>query len=163
MRTIMFGGALCMALCTTAFADPSSAADKRVGIGLGVGVATGPNLQLMTSSISHVDVGMGLYYDDWLRIQADHAWRVVNLSSARSISLPLYLGVGGFVTDRRFGTSEGGLRMPFGIQADFARAPIQLFGELSPELAVVQVTDDRMAQAPEPLAITGLMGVRAAF
>src|SRR5262245_33732274 len=125
------------ALCGTAFADP---ADKRVGIGLGVGVATGPNVQVMTSNVTHLDLGMGLYYNDHIRLQADHDWRFVNLASRRSVSVPIYMGFGAFATDHAWG-QDGGLRAPLGIQADFARAPIQLFGELAPELAVVQVVD----------------------
>jgi hypothetical protein len=152
---------LSLLLCATASADPATeSADKRVGIGLGVGVATGPNLQVLTSSASHFDVGLGLYYDDWLRVQADHAWRFANLATGASVSVPLYLGLGGFLTDRS-GMSDGGLRIPVGIQADFARAPVQVFGEVSPEL--ILVADNRADLPPDPLVLTGLMGVRAAF
>jgi hypothetical protein len=157
MRFTTIALAICV-LASPAFADD----DKRVGLGLGVGVATGPNLQLMTSYSSHVDIGVGLALDDRLRVQADHAWRLANFSSNRSISVPLYLGVGGFVTDRNNGVSDAGVRMPLGVQADFARAPLQVFGEFATELAFVRFTDNQMV-GPDRVALTGLMGVRAAF
>src|SRR5215470_290756 len=143
-----------------AFADPS--AEKSVGIGLGVGIATGPNLQLATSHATQLDLGFGYELDDTLRVQADYAWRLVDLSASRGVALPLYLGVGGFLSDRRSGDGDGGLRMPIGLQADFARAPIQLFGEVAPELVVVQTTN-RTMDASAVLGLTGLMGVRAGF
>jgi len=145
-------------LASPAFADD----DKRVGLGIGVGVATGPNLQLMTSYRSQVDIGVGVTFSDRLRVQADHAWRLANFSSSRSVSVPLYLGVGGFLTDRDSGASDAGIRVPLGVQADFARAPLQVFGELATELAFVRFNDDRMV-GPDRLSLTGLMGVRAAF
>ena len=141
----------------TADPEPSSG-----GIGLGVGVATGPNLQLTPSPATQVDIGLGVGFDDRVRLQADHAWRLADLGSA-SVRLPLYLGVGGFVSDHRSGVARGGARMPLGLQADFARAPVQVFGELSPELVLVQANDGAMELPPEPLVLTGLMGVRAAF
>jgi hypothetical protein len=50
--------------------------------------------------------------------------------------------------------------MPLGIQADFRRAPLQVFGEVAPELALVRVVDGAMEPPPE-LALTGRVGVRA--
>jgi len=145
-------------VATAAVADP--AAEKSIGIGLGVGVATGPNLQVATTRDTQLDLGFGYELDSRLRLQADYAWRFVDLSSSRAVALPIYLGVGGFVTDYRAGYADGGLRMPLGLQADFARAPIQLFGEVAPELVLVQ-SYDRM-DVPV-LGLSGLAGVRAAF
>jgi hypothetical protein len=115
--------------------------------------------------MGQLDIGFGYQLDNRLRIQTDYAWRLIDLSASRSVALPLYLGVGGFLTDRRSGFADGGVRMPIGLQADFARAPLQVFGELSPELVVVQVSDRTMAPPPasSTLALSGLMGVRAAF
>lgn len=161
MRFAIISLVLSSVLAVPAAADP---ADKNVGIGLGVGIATGPNLQLVTSMHTHVDVGLGYQLDDRLRVQSDFAWRLVSLASASWIDVPLYLGVGGFVSDHRFGPTDSGLRMPLGVQADFARAPIEVFGEVAPELTLFQVADTNMAVAPpDALAVTGLMGVRAAF
>jgi hypothetical protein len=138
-------------------------AEPRNGIGLGVGVATGPNLQLATSHVTQLDVGLGMSWDDRLRVQADHAWRLVDLSDGHRVRLPVYLGIGGFVSDRRSDHTDAGFRMPLGLQADFAAAPIQIFGEVSPELAVVSVSNGTMDPTPYPFVLTGLAGVRAAF
>jgi hypothetical protein len=161
MRNIMISIPLLCAMALPVAADP---ADKAVGLGLGVGIATGPNLQLMTSERTHVDVGVGFEMDDRLRVQSDYAWRLASIASSASVHVPLYLGVGAFLSDHRYGATDGGVRMPIGLQADFSHAPIQVFGELSPELVVVQVVDNNMAPPPpDTLAVTGLMGVRAAF
>jgi hypothetical protein len=161
MRLITISFAL---LCMSSLAASADPADKAVGIGVGVGIATGPNLQVMTSRYSHVDVGMGYELDDRLRLQADHDWRLVSFVSTPSVHIPLYLGLGAYVSDQRFGPTDGGLRMPLGVQADFAHAPIQLFSELAPELALFQIQDrTMMAPPPEVLAVTGLVGVRAGF
>jgi hypothetical protein len=150
-------------LCLFALPAAADPADRPVGLGVGVGVATGPNLQVMTTEHTHIDVGVGYQLDDHLRVQTDYGWRLASLASSRSINLPLYLGIGGFVSDHP-GVTDGGLRMPLGLQADFTRAPLEVFGELAPELIVIQMNDHVMAGPPaSALALTGLMGVRAAF
>jgi hypothetical protein len=163
MRTILLSIVTLFAVATPAVANPS--AEKSVGLGVGVGIATGPNLQLASSRAGQLDIGFGYQIDDRLRVQTDYAWRLIDLSGAHSVALPLYLGVGGFLTDHRWGYNDAGLRMPIGLQADFARAPIQVFGEVSPELVLVQIYDRNMEPPPAAgtLALTGLMGVRAAF
>lgn len=158
MRIISLSIIALLGFASRGLADP--AAEKNVGVGLGVGIATGPNVQLASSHMGQLDIGFGFQLDDRLRIQTDYAWRLIDLSASRSVALPLYLGVGGFLTDRRSGFADGGVRMPIGLQADFARAPLQVFGELSPELVVVS---DRTMELPSTLALSGLMGVRAAF
>ena len=161
MRSLIYSFAIILAFAVTAHADPSNTANG--GIGLGVGNATGPNLQLATSRITQLDVGFGVGWDDRLRVQSDLAWRLVDLSGGSRVRLPFYLGVGGFIADRRGGYTDGGVRMPLGLQAEFAAAPIQIFGEFSPELAVVSVANKPMEPPPYPVVLTGLMGVRAAF
>jgi hypothetical protein len=152
-----------LAFASPAIADPS--AEKSVGIGLGFGVVTGPNVQLAASHVGQLDIGLGYEPDDSLRLQTDYAWRVVDLSASRAVALPLYVGVGGFYSDHRTGDTDAGLRMPIGLQADFARAPIQVFGEVAPELVLVDFVDRTMPVAPAAgtLGVSGLMGVRAAF
>jgi hypothetical protein len=136
-----------------------------VGIGFGVGVATGPNLQLKTSWSSHLDLGLGVDFDDRTRVQLDHAWRLVDIARrSPSVAVPFYLGVGGFLTDRRYGYADAGVRVPVGAQMDFARAPLQIFGELAPEVVLARMYDPSMPPPPrDPFAVTGLMGVRAGF
>jgi hypothetical protein len=161
MRTPTILIAALVAAPSLAHATPST--ESRVGLGLGVGIATGPNLQVMTSSTTHLDVGFGVELGDRLRLQADHDWRLVDLSGADTVRVPMYVGVGGFFSGWDTGNTESGVRMPLGVQADFARAPIQLFGELSPEVVLLQVVDANTAPAEEVVALTGLMGVRATF
>ena len=162
MRTPLLSIFTLSAFASVALADP---AEKTVGVGLGVGIATGPNVQLASAHAGQLDIGFGYQLDDRFRVQTDYAWRLVDFSASRAVALPLYLGVGGFLTDHRWGYNDGGVRMPFGLQADFARAPIQVFGELAPELVLVQLYDRNMAPPPAggTLALTGLMGVRAGF
>jgi len=164
MRTLSFLTITCMALASSsAKADPS--VEKNFGIGLGVGVATGLNVQAKTSWMSHLDLGIGADFSDRTRAQLDHDWRLIDLARhSMSAAVPLYVGVGGFVTDRRSGYGDAGVRVPFGVQADFARAPLQLFGELAPELVLAQMYDPSMPPPPrDPFSVTGLVGVRAGF
>jgi hypothetical protein len=158
--TLLLAFACLSALPVHALADPS---DDTIGLGLGVGVATGPNVQFATSRGTQLDLGFGYQLDEHFRFQTDHAWRLADLSSSWSLALPLYLGVGGFFTDRHDGTADVGLRMPIGLQADFRRAPIQLFAELAPELVVAELDRGTMAPPGDVLALSGLMGVRAAL
>lgn len=143
------------------------APEKDVGIGLAVGVATGPNVEVRTSPWTHVAIGVGMTGRDAndLRLQLDHAWRLNgNVEPARSVAVPVYIGLGAFMIDRKWGPTDLGVRMPIGMQVEFARAPLQLFGEVAPELLAVRFQDDWM-QPPsrELLNVTGLLGVRAAF
>ena len=153
-----------MALGTTsAKADPS--VEKNVGIGLGVGVATGLNVQLRTSWWSHLNVGLGDDFEDRLRVQVDNDWRLFDIARrSMQIAVPVYVGIGGFLTDRRYGYADAGLRVPVGVQADFAHAPLQVFGEVSPEVVLATMYDPGMPPPPrDPFSVTGLVGVRAGF
>jgi hypothetical protein len=160
MRRIFISIVPLLAFASLAAADP--AAEKSVGVGLGVGIATGPNVQLASWHATQLDLGFGWQLDNRLRFQSDYAWRLLDFSSSRAVAVPLYLGVGGFLNELPASNSDGGVRMPIGVQADFARAPIQVFGELAPEVVLIQ-SDDRRMMPPHSLAVTGLMGVRAGF
>ena len=161
MRTITFSILMMFVLASTAVADPS--AEKSVGVGLGVGVATGLNVQVAATPVGQLDIGFGRQLDDRVRLQTDYAWRLIDLSASHQVALPLYLGLGGFWSDRTGVSSDGGLRMPVGLQADFARAPIQVFGELAPELVLVQASDRTMSPVPGTIGMSGLVGMRAGF
>jgi hypothetical protein len=157
--------ALLVIVLASASAEADPSVEKNVGIGVGVGVATGPNLQLKTSWLSHLDLGIGTDFDDHMRVQLDHAWRLIDIARrSSSVAVPFYVGIGGFVTDRRYGYADAGLRVPVGAQIDFARAPLEIFGELAPEIVVARAYDPSMPPPPpDPFAVTGLMGVRAGF
>jgi hypothetical protein len=163
MRTISRSILSLLVLSSYAAADP--AAEKSVGVGVGVGVATGPNVQLASQASSRgtqLDIGFGYELNQRMRFQTDYAWRLHDFSASPAVAVPLYLGVGGFLNELPSSNADGGVRMPVGVQADFARAPIQVFGELAPELVLVQSFDRRMAPA-DVVGMTGLLGVRAAF
>jgi len=90
--TFLLAFACLCALPAHSLAEPGG---DTIGLGVGMGVATGPNVQFATSRGTQLDVGFGYQLDEHFRFQTDHAWRLADLSSSWSMSLPFYLGVGG--------------------------------------------------------------------
>src|SRR5262245_15649027 len=93
--------------------------EKDFGVGLAIGVASGPNLQFKpTPHDAHIDIGFGVLSVHAMRIQADYAWRVAYFSRDSSSVVPFYVGAGVYFTDRRWG-ADVGVRVPVGVQAEF--------------------------------------------
>jgi hypothetical protein len=140
--------------------------EKDFGVGLAVGVASGPNLQFMPTGATQINVGFGVGSMTSTRFQTDFAFRVAHFTRNASLTVPFYIGAGAYFTDRRWGI-DAGVRVPLGVQAEFARLPIQIFGEVTPEIAALQtVSDDVMEPARDPrmwFTVRGMLGVRATF
>jgi len=138
----------------------ASAAHADVGLGIGIGTATGPNVQLEPSDDSQVNLGVGLSLDQHIRVMADYAWRIYDVEPSAHVAMPIYMGVGAFYADRTNGTG-GGVRIPMGVQAEFAHPRIQLFLDLAPELYVVSIGQRDDMTPPSRVGFSGLLGVRA--
>ncbi|MBX3159031.1 MAG: hypothetical protein KF773_23895 [Deltaproteobacteria bacterium] len=162
IRIVLFAIALGPAV---AVADPAGKSlEKDFGVGLAIGVASGPNLQFKpTSHDAHIDLGFGIGSLHAMRFQADYAWRLYYFSRDRSSVVPLYVGGGAYFTDRTWG-ADVGVRIPIGVQAEFAEVPVQLFGEISPEAIVYEhIARDVMAPGRDRFTLRAMMGARATF
>ena len=151
------GGVALLGAGTAARADEIH--DRDVGIGLSVGEPTGLSAQFdVDRARSAINLAAGLDYAEHRHVHVDYLFYPAVIGLNRSVAMPLYIGLGGFVKDHPddFGP-HGGARMPLGLELDF-RAPIQVFGELTPSLTLVE-TDDQMPH--RGLILTGAVGVRA--
>ena len=108
---------------------------RQGGLGAGVilGQPTGLTLESRLSRSSSVDLAVGLntfhrHHDDNGYAHLEYIVRFLSLSHSRRVSIPLYLGIGAFVSEH--GDLHAGARVPLGLSFEF-RAPIQFFLELS--------------------------------
>jgi hypothetical protein len=163
IRTGLLALALAMISASNARAEPRSL-ERDFGVGLAIGVASGPNLQFKpTDYDGHITVGFGIGSVHSMRFQADYAWRVAYFARGSSAVIPFYIGAGAFFTDREWGRTVGA-RVPIGVQAEMVDVPVQIFGELSPEIiAYDHVSPDVMAPGHDRITLRALLGVRASF
>jgi hypothetical protein len=76
-----------------------------------------------------------------LRLNLDHLWYRRDIIVIDKTPIDLYYGVGGrfYQHEKRNGDNESeiGVRVPVGVAYIFRKIPVQVFGELSPALIVV--------------------------
>ena len=111
------------------------------GIGIVLGEPTGVSAKLWTSSSNAFDFAAAWSFNDdgHLLLQADYVWHSFDLISVSSGRLPLYYGIGGrviFADDPLIG-----VRIPVGLNYQFATAPIDIFVEIVPILDLIPSTD----------------------
>jgi hypothetical protein len=78
------------------------------------------------------------YYYDGFQAQVAYHWHLVELTSGGGVAIPFRIGVGGFVGTYgngyyydRYGDLSLGARVPFGLDFDLERAPVQFYIELA--------------------------------
>lgn len=133
--------AAALAALTLSLAWSPPAAAGPFGIGLVVGRPTGVTgaYELSDKTALAAAVGLDLFDGRHGYLQFDFLFILPELVSG-SASLSPYVGPGAFLTDvggrgsDRFGL---GGRVPFGLSLDFAKAPIQIFLEISLNLLLV--------------------------
>lgn len=124
-------------LFTAAAAQPNG-----FGLGIILGEPTGLSAKIWTSDHTAVDAALAWSY--WLypavHFHVDGLWHTNSLIEPDNGFLPLYIGVGGRV---KLASGSNllrlGLRVPFGAEYVFARAPVGLFLELVPIFDVAPV------------------------
>lgn len=72
-------------------------------------------------------------YNHWT-IQVDYQKHYYNVFRPSRGKAPFYLGIGGFLSSSRDIESMG-IRMPLGFAYEFAPVPLDIFAELTPEVA----------------------------
>ena len=122
----------------TNFTLPQS---RGFGLGIVIGEPTGLSAKLWTSSSNALDFAAAWSFkgDGHLLLQADYVWHSFDLIRVSSGRLPLYYGIGGrviFADDPLVG-----VRIPVGLNYQFATAPIDIFVEIVPILDLIPSTD----------------------
>ena len=111
------------------------------GLGIVLGEPTGLSAKLWTGSSNAFDFAAAWSFkgDGQLLLQADYVWHSFDLIRVSSGRLPLYYGIGGriiFADDPLLG-----IRIPLGLNYQFASAPIDIFAEIVPILDLIPSTD----------------------
>ncbi len=107
-----------------------------LGIGLGLGAPTGLSLEVDAGAWSSFELALGLDAFDNGGGYGHLVYKasITELATGPSVRVPLYVGIGGYLFDheRSFeDDTELGIRVPFGVNFDFQRSPLQLFAELA--------------------------------
>ncbi len=133
-----------VATAALSFGAPDASAQTRghagpggdFGAGLVLGTPTGLTAEYFVDQSNAVRAGVGLDVLDEQTFYLHLDWRGVlwAIADRRTVRLPLYVGLGGFLAATDLDVF--GLRAPLGFGVDFSRAPVQLFFELTPQLAI---------------------------
>ena len=114
-----------------------SAQDKGLGLGLIFGEPTGLSAKMWTSERTALDAAVAWSFSGvgWFHLHADFLMHNYDLFSVSKGALPVYYGLGAFTT---FSSDFGlGLRVPLGLAYQFEGAPVDIFAEVVPGLALL--------------------------
>lgn len=117
------------------------AQDSGFGLGVIFGEPAGLSAKMWTSKTTALDgaVAWSFAGAGWLHLHGDFLIHNYDLISVSKGQLPLYFGLGAFVS---FATDLGlGARVPFGLAYQFEGAPVDIFAEIVPGLRLLPGTD----------------------
>jgi hypothetical protein len=146
-------------------ASAHDGAGGNLGVGLGVGAPTGLSIEIASQPLSTFEIAIGVDAfhgtDGYAHLVFKQGF--VELANGATVAVPVYLGVGPFMADRRddrFGSNfDVGVRVPLGLDFDFKRAPLQLFAEIALDVPLFAVN----AGADTSASVGGYGGVRLWF
>ncbi len=139
-RRTAFASALVAAAFLLLVAPRSASAHQgpggNLGLGLGLGAPTGLSLEVGAGAWSSFELAIGLDAFDNGGGYGHLVYKasLADLATGPTVRVPIYLGIGGYIYDhqRSFDdAAEIGLRVPFGVNFDFQRSPLQLFAEIA--------------------------------
>ena len=113
------------------------AQDSGFGLGIVFGEPTGLSAKMWTSQKTAIDAAVAWSFvgTGWLHLQADFLIHNFDLISVSEGSLPVYFGIGAYLgMSSDFGL---GARIPVGIAYHFEGAPVEIFAEVAPGLALL--------------------------
>lgn len=113
------------------------AQDSGFGLGVIFGEPTGLSAKMWTSEKTAIDAAVAWSFvgSGWLHVHADFLIHNYELIDVNQGALPVYFGVGGFVS---FSSDLGlGARVPFGLAYQFEGAPVDIFAEVVPGLSLL--------------------------
>ena len=117
------------------------AQDSGLGLGLIFGEPTGLSAKMWTSEKTALDAAVAWSFAGvgWLHVHADFLIHNYDLISVSKGALPVYFGLGAFVS---FASDLGlGARVPFGLAYQFEGAPVDIFAEIVPGLSLLPGID----------------------
>jgi hypothetical protein len=123
-------------------AAPAAQAATHGPFGLGVVLIdpTGLSANYYYEKQKSLAAGLG-WSSKHLRLNLDHLWYRRDIIVIDKTPIDLYYGVGGrfYQHEKRNGDDESeiGVRVPIGVSYIFQKIPVQVFGELSPALILV--------------------------
>lgn len=142
MKTIV--KSLSMLLLTLFVAAGADARDynNRVGLGFILGAPSGLDAKIWFSRDTALDVQFGWsYWNVWA--QAAYEWHYWTTGkekmSNQDVSVPLYVGVGGYAGGGRHNAGFGPLGV-IGIDILFKKAPFDIFFEMGPAIQIMPET-----------------------
>jgi hypothetical protein len=134
-------------------------AGRKLGVGLQYGQPSAVTGYLSLGEAIAVDLAVG-----WislnareLLIHADVQWLLAELARGDRVSVPFYLGAGAFVVDDH-GAWFGGLRLPLGLAVHVHPARLQLFLEVSLQVALLKARE-----TPRSTDTEAAVGIRFFF
>lgn len=148
VRVLVAAGALCVAAGATQPAAAHKWDDVKLGLGLVVGMPTGVTFDVLMGRhmATNIAMGMGTFQNNPY-VHAELRLRLFHLSDEARLSIPVYLGAGGYLAGRgqNFDGSRLhlGARFPLGIAFEL-RAPVQFFIEGALRMPLLAITDDRL-------------------
>ena len=128
---------LVLIACVALFGTGVFAQDNGLGLGVIFGEPTGLSAKMWTSDRTALDAAVAWSFigTGWLHIHTDFLVHNFDLIDVSEGALPLYFGFGAYL-----GLSSElwfGARIPVDIAYHFESAPIEIFGELVPGLALL--------------------------
>jgi len=108
-----------------------------LGLGLSFGVPTGLSAKVWASEIAAIDAAVAWSFSGvgWFHLHADFLMHNYDIISVSKGKLPLYYGIGAYTT---FSSDFGlGARVPIGLAYQFEGAPVDIFAEHAPGLALL--------------------------
>jgi hypothetical protein len=133
LKALLAAAALTLAAGATQPAAAHKWDDVKFGLGAVVGMPTGVTFDILMGRhmSTNLAVGMGTFHNDPY-VHLELRLRLFHLSDEARLSIPVYLGAGGYIAGRGqdVGGSELnlGARFPIGIAFEL-RAPVQFFVE----------------------------------
>lgn len=116
------------------------AQDDGLGLGVVFGEPTGLSAKLWTSENTAIDAVAAWSFINagFFHLHTDFLIHNFDLIDVSEGSLPVYFGIGAFVT---FAADMGlGIRVPFGLDYQFGGAPVDIFAEIAPGLSLLPAT-----------------------
>lgn len=114
-----------------------------VGLGIIVGEPTGIDLKVFLGDVNAIEgaVAWSLSGDNEFHLQVDYLYHFYEWIKVKKGLLPVFLGIGGRIALRDNADDLLGIRIPFGLDYEFADGIFDVFGEIVPVLNLTPDTD----------------------